>query len=123
MQAVFFVDVTYPAGLVALANTEPLPLTTARGGGLQKQWHAPTPVMSPYLLAICIGRLVSKHTHTGELTLLKRKHTLDGEWSQRSLPYGIERESLFFAAFTDRFAYRYWCASCCVVYPFLARSA
>lgn len=74
MQAVFFVDVTYPAGLVALANTEPLPLTTARGGGLQKQWHAPTPVMSPYLLAICIGRLVSKHAHTGELILLKRNH-------------------------------------------------
>ena len=64
-QAVFNVDLTFPSGYVGLGNTPPLPLTVMTADGLQRQWHEPTPIMSPYLLAIAIGDMVPQRAMAG----------------------------------------------------------
>lgn len=65
LQATFEVDLTYPPGMVALSNTAPLPSIVRTQNGLQHQWHEATPLMSTYLLAICIGHVVSQTATTG----------------------------------------------------------
>ena len=74
LQATFTVDLTYPRGLTALSNAEAYPLVASTGDGRERKFFEPTPQMSPYLLAICIGKLVSKSILSGTLM----KNTLKG---------------------------------------------
>ena len=59
LQAVFQVSLDLPAGqhLAALSNTAPL--GSSPQGAFTRTTFAPTPVMSPYLLAVCVGRLAA----------------------------------------------------------------
>ena len=66
MQAVFTVALTYPAGVTALANTPVAAGPQAVDDDRLTQRHQPTPVMSTYLLAICIGHIVPRSVITGD---------------------------------------------------------
>ena len=59
LQAVFQVSLDVPGGqdLAALSNTAPL--GSSPQGAFTRTTFAPTPVMSPYLLAVCVGRLAA----------------------------------------------------------------
>lgn len=58
-------DLTYPVGLTALSNAEAFSLVTLTTDGSERKWFEPTPHMSPYLLAVCIGKLASKSVLSG----------------------------------------------------------
>ena len=66
LQAVFTVALTYPAGVTALANTPVAAGPQAVDDGRLTQLHQLTPMMSTYLLAICIGHIVPRSIVTGD---------------------------------------------------------
>ena len=66
LQAVFTVVLTYPAGVTALANAPVAAAPQAVADNRLTQRHQPTPMMSTYLLAVCIGHIVPHSIITGD---------------------------------------------------------
>ncbi|KAK9811131.1 hypothetical protein WJX73_005144 [Symbiochloris irregularis] len=65
-KAHFEVQIEAPQGMTALSNGAAKIFSPSRREGMQTVAFASTPVMSPYLLAICVGHLVGRSEAAGD---------------------------------------------------------